>query len=68
MGRHVGLERRQAGRPIADVELQDARRAAEALDLARRGLGGVAAGQAVQHEVEAVGSETQGDCAADAAA
>jgi hypothetical protein len=34
----------------------------------RRGLGGVAAGQAVQHEVEAVGSETQGDCAADAAA
>ena len=68
MGRHVGLERRQAGRPIADVELQDARSAAEALDLAGRGLGRVAAGQAVQHGVEAVGGETQRDRPADAAA
>ncbi len=59
---------RQA-RAIADVELQDARGAPEALDFAGAvASAAVAAGQAVQHDIEAVGGEAQGDRAADTAA
>src|SRR5690606_16127563 len=68
VGLDVGFQLFTAGGAIGNVELQDARLAAQPLNLCLDGFGFVAAGATVQDDIVARAGQTQRDGTADASA